>query len=202
MTSHIATISINYLQIVMHSLIPSTAEITTGSLWRARLHSPPSLLTNTFKHSGWAKHSRSCLGQLLQLPKIPSQRAATTIMPTFNWDGSVNHLLSSWPVVPSQSLTPSVQRLPGPSRVTQRISGDGTWVCPQAQPPKPATSQLELLLNLSLTYPFCPPALAAGFCCKVFRRPYTTEQQELWACSCKPSVTRVRIVLHLQWHFK
>lgn len=195
MASHIATIFNNYLQTLMHSLIPSTAEITTGSLWRARPRSPPSLLTNTFRHSDRAKHSRSCLGQLLQRPRIPSQRAPTTIMPTFNCGGSVNHLLSSWPAVPSQSLTPSVQGLPGPSWVTR--------VCTQAQPQKPATPQLQLDVDVLITDPaLLAPSSCCSLWCELFRCPLSTAQQKPWACSCKPRVTRVRIVFHLQWHFK
>lgn len=100
---------------MVHSLIPSTAEISMGNLWRARLRSSPSLLTNTFRHSDQAKHSRSCLGQLLQLPKIPSQRAPTAAMPTFNHGGSVSQLPSSWPAVP---------RHPSP------ICAEAAWACP------------------------------------------------------------------------
>lgn len=190
MTSHIATISISYLQIAVHSLIPSTAETTTGSLWRARLHSPPSLLTNTFRHSDQVKHSRSCLGQLLQVPKIPSQRAPTITMPTFNCDGSVSPLLSSWPVVPH----PICESLAVPAQVTQRSDGDGTWLCPQKQPQNPATPELQLdifLTDLSLLSPQILLQIFMG-----------GSQQKLWAQSCKPSVTGVRVVSYLHWHLK
>lgn len=138
----------------MHSLLLSTAEITTGSLWRARLHSPPSLLTNTFRHSDQAKHSRSCLGQLLQLPKILSQRAPTTIMPTFNCGGSVNHLLSSCllsQASPSPHLCRDCLGLPR----SPVVMAPGV---PQAQPQKPSNHMYS-----SLSCPFCAPDLAAGF---------------------------------------
>lgn len=110
----------------MPNLITSAAAITRGSLWRVEPYSPPRMLTNTFRHSDWAKHSRSCLGQLLQLSEITSQRAPITIIQKLGCDGSVNHLLSSWSVVLCQSLIPSVRRLAGLSWGTQRISGTST----------------------------------------------------------------------------
>lgn len=155
MTSHTATISINYLQIVMHSLIPSTAETTTGILWRARLHSPPSLLTNTFRHSDQAKHSRSCLGQLLQVAKMPSQRSPTTTMPTFNCDGLFSPLLSSWLLRPSPHLC----------RACQGHPEDPWWwhlAVPPGMAPKPHRSCNWLYFLL--TYPIpSGPLLAADF---------------------------------------
>lgn len=170
----------------MHSLLPSPAEITTGSLWRARLHSPPSLLTNTFRHSHRAKHSRSCLGQLLQLPKILSQRAPTTIMPTFNCGGSVNHLLSS-------CLLSQVSPSP---HLCRDCPGHWWWWHPKHSPKNqyttciphwPVPSVLQILL-LVLVWGVQVPS-----------HPSTAK---LWAYRCKPSITAVRAVLHLHWHFK
>lgn len=128
----------------MHSLIPSTLGTTTGSLWRAKLHSPPSLLTNTFRHSDQAKHSRSCLGQLLQMPNMPSQRAPIATMPTFDCDGSSSPLLSSWP---AQALTPSVQSLPGSPRGSLEMAPG----CAPGTAPKP--SHNSNWMYFLLTYP-------------------------------------------------
>lgn len=156
----------------MHSLLPSPAEITTGSLWRARLHSPPSLLTNTFRHSHRAKHSRSCLGQLLQLPKILSQRAPTTIMPTFNCGGSVNHLLSS-------CLLSQASPSPHLSETAQVTGGDGT----PSTAPKTSTPHV-FLTDLSL---LCPRS-CCWFWCGVFRYPHTPAQQSCGHTDANPAL--------------
>lgn len=194
----------------MHNLIPSGAEITKGSLWKAGPDSPPKMLTITFRHSDWAKHSRSCLWQLLQLSKIPSQRAPIIIIQKCNCDDSVSHLLSSWPVVPSQPLAPSVLRLTGLPRPPRELVVLVPWVCAQAQTWNPATPQLEmklfLLMYLQLTYSLCPLAVVAVVSCSVFktgfRYPYTAPQYKFFAYSYKPNFTRLRTVFPLQWHIK
>lgn len=143
----------------MHHLIPSAAEIAKGSLWKARPESPPRMLTKIFRQCYWAKHRRSRLGQLLQLSKIPSRRAPITVIQKLNCDGSVNHLLSSCPVVSSQSLIPPVRRLAGLSWVTQRVTGTlGVHISTALKPSYTTTrtkviSTYKLITDLQLMSP-------------------------------------------------
>lgn len=147
----------------MHNLILSAAEITTGTLWRAGPGSPRRMFTNTFRHSDWAKHGRSCLRHLLQLSKIPSQRAPITIIQKFNCGGSVNHLLCSWSAVSSQSLVPSVRLgFPGSPREKWALVPRGVHTS-TALKPSCTTTRTKVISTYMLTSDLRPQALPVTY---------------------------------------